>query len=120
MSNINELKIALANARDIAAKNIALADNINIHDMCESLEGMIDELEMIGGFQKVEDMEEKEFIVFQEWPATCYRKYRVKARTEEEAEMKVLEGEAQPFWEKQHDEWGEIQTDIKPYHQDEE
>jgi hypothetical protein len=115
MSNIDELKMALANARNIAAKHIDSADNIDIHNICESLEGMIDELETIGEFQTVEDMEEKEFIVSQEWPAMCYRKYRVKARTEEEAEMKILEEEVEPFWVNTDEDMGEMEIDIKLY-----
>jgi hypothetical protein len=119
MSNIDELKIALANARNIASKYIDVADNFDVHDMCESLEGMIDELEIIGEFQTVEDMEEKEFLVMETYPATVIKKYRVKARTEEEAEMKILEEKVEPFWVNTDEDTGEMEVDIKLY-QDEE
>jgi uncharacterized protein YwgA len=115
MSNIDELKMALANARNIAAKHIDSADNIDIHDICESLERMISDLETIGEFQTVEDMEEKEFLITEIYPATVVKKYRVKARTEEEAEMKVLEENIEPFWVNTDEDTGEMEVDIKPY-----
>ena len=115
MSNIDELKMALANARNIASKYIDVADNFDVHDMCESLEGMIDELETIGEFQTVEDMEEKEFLITETYPSRITKKYRVKARTEEEAEMKILEEEVEPFWVDTDEDMGEMEIDIKLY-----
>lgn len=115
-TDIEILKLMLAEANKIAEKNIDKANNIDLHNMCETLEGMIDELDTIGEFQLCDETPEpKEFLITETYPATVVRKYRVTATSEEEAEMKILEGEVQPFWTNQSDDLGEMEVDIKPY-----
>lgn len=45
----------LKQASDICSENISNADNIDLHQMCEDLDSMIDNLNEIGEFEVYEE-----------------------------------------------------------------
>ena len=55
MKDINKIKELLKQAANLMFINIEKADNIDLHTMMEMVDGMVDDLNEIGDFEKFED-----------------------------------------------------------------